>query len=81
MHYLKRSLSKQGKRHFGPVTLNARRLASYLPGQRGLCGVTRMYARVGDICTWNEFISASISEPKLLGWHSATTASVLEEML
>lgn len=31
-----------------------------------------------DICVWNEFISASFSEPKLLGWHSATTASVLE---
>lgn len=31
-----------------------------------------------DVCVWNEFISASFSEPKLLGWHSATTASVLE---
>lgn len=31
-----------------------------------------------DVCVRNEFISASFSEPKLLAWHSATTASVLQ---
>lgn len=36
MHYLKWSLSEQEKCHFGHLTLNARGLAPYLPGQRGL---------------------------------------------
>lgn len=92
MHYLKRSLSEQEKRHFGHFghfTLNARWLAPYLPGQRGLLvvflmGVQRLWKdrQDLDICkgqrSVHEFVSASISEPKLLGWHSATTASVLE---
>lgn len=39
MHYLKRSLTKQEKCHFGQVTLDARRLLPHLVGQRGPCGV------------------------------------------